>query len=193
MTLRIPGGDVVRMGRFALKLLFDAPVKSVGTLVGVVISVFLMLQQTSILLGILARVAAFADASDADVWIASAATESSDATDTVPANRVGAAAGTPGVAWAAPVVQGVGRVTRPDGVREFVKVLGVEAPRYAGLPRTLARGTSREQLRGSGRVFMNASDRPTFGDARPGDRIEVNGRSATVAGVPWGSSSGWAR
>ncbi len=96
----------MRMGRFALKLLFDAPVKSVGTLLGVVISVFLMLQQTSILLGILARVAAFADASDADIWIASQATESSDATDTVPANRVGAAAGTLGVAWAAPVVQG---------------------------------------------------------------------------------------
>jgi putative ABC transport system permease protein len=172
----------VRLSRLALKLLFDAPIKSVGTLVGVIVSVFLMLQQMSLLAGILGRVAAFADASDADVWIASAATESTDATDSVPANRVGAAAGTPGIAWAEPVVQGVGRVTRPDGVREFVKVLGVQAPRYAGLPRTLARGTSKDSLRGSDRILMNWTDRPTFAAARPGDRVEVNGNAGVVAG-----------
>jgi putative ABC transport system permease protein len=172
----------MRLSRLALKLLFDAPLKSVGTLVGVIVSVFLMLQQMSLLIGILGRVAAFADASDADMWIASAATESTDATDSLPANRVGAAAGTPGVAWAAPVVQGVGRVTRPDGVREFVKVLGVQPPRYAGLPRTLASGTSKDFLRGSDRIFMNSTDRATFAAANPGDRIEVNGNAGVVAG-----------
>jgi putative ABC transport system permease protein len=172
----------MRLSRLALTLLVDAPIKSIGTLVGVIVSVFLMLQQMSLLLGILGRVAAFADASDADMWIASAATESTDATDSVPANRVGAAAGTRGVAWAEPVVQGVGRVTRPDGVREFVKVLGVQPPRYAGLPRTLAQGTSRDFLRGSDRIFMNWTDRPTFAAARPGDRIEVNANAGVVAG-----------
>jgi putative ABC transport system permease protein len=170
------------MSRLALQLLFDAPIKSAGTLLGVVVSVFLMLQQTSLLLGILARVAAFADASDADLWVASPATESTDATDSLPATRVGAAAGTPGVAWAEPVVQGIGRVTRPDGVREFVKVLGVQAPRYAGLPRTLAAGTTRELLRGSDRIFMNWKDRPTFAAAQTGARVEVNGNRAAVAG-----------
>jgi putative ABC transport system permease protein len=170
------------MTGLALRMLFDAPIKSLGTLIGVVVSVFLMLQQTSLLQGILGRVAAFADASDADFWIASAATESTDATDSLPASRIGAAAGTRGVAWAAPVVQGVGRVTRPDGVREFVKVLGVQPPRYAGLPRTLAPGTTHEALRGSGRIFMNATDRPTFAAARLGDRVEVNGRAGVVAG-----------
>src|SRR5208283_2257390 len=97
-----------------LRMLLDAPFKSLGTLIGVLVSVFLMLQQVSLLTGILARVSAFADATDVDVWIASAATESTDATDSVPANRVQAAAGTGGVAWAEPVVQGIGRVTRPD-------------------------------------------------------------------------------
>jgi putative ABC transport system permease protein len=170
------------LARLAARLLFDAPLKSLGTLIGVVVSVFLMLQQMSLLLGILGRVSAFADATDADLWIASAATEGTDATDTVPASRVGAAAGTPGVAWAAPVVQGLGRVTRPDGVRELVKVVGVEPPRYAGLPHTLAPGTSRERLRASGRMFMNWNDRAAFASAEPGDRIEVNGRAGVIAG-----------
>jgi putative ABC transport system permease protein len=67
-------------------------------------------------------------------------------------------------------------------VREFVKVLGVQPPRYAGLPRTLARGTSREALRGSNRIFMNWTDRPTFAAAHPGDRVEVNGNAGVVAG-----------
>jgi putative ABC transport system permease protein len=165
-----------------LRLLVDAPAKSLGTLIGVVVSVFLMLQQMSLLLGILGRVSAFADATEPDIWIASAATEGTDATDSLPASRVGAAAGTRGVAWAAPVVQGLGRVTRPDGVRELVKVIGVEPPRYAGLPRTLAPGSSRDALRASGRIFINANDRPTFAAARPGARIEVDGRAGVVAG-----------
>lgn len=170
------------MSGLALRMLLDAPFKSLGTLVGVVVSVFLMLQQTSLLLGILGRVSAFADSADVDIWIASAATESMDATDSIPASRVQAAAGTRGVAWAEPFVQGIGRVTRPDGVRELVKVLGVEPPRYAGLPRTLSPGTSPSSLRASDRVLMNWNDRGTFAGAEAGDRIEINGGAAFVAG-----------
>jgi putative ABC transport system permease protein len=172
----------MRLAALAVRLLIDAPFKSLGTLVGVLVSVFLMLQQLSLLTGILGRVSAFADATDVDVWIASAATESTDATDSVPASRVQAAAGTKGVAWAEPVVQGIGRVTRPDGVREFVKVLGVRPPRYAGLPRTLSTGTSVSGLRARARVFMNGNDRATFAAAEPGDRVEVNGNASVVAG-----------
>jgi len=175
-------GTFDRLGRLAFRMLFDAPFKSLGTLVGVFISVFLMAQQTSTLLGILGRVTSFVDASGADIWIMSAATESTDATGSVPASKVAAAAGTAGVEWAAPIVQGIGKVTRPDGVQENVKVLGVQPPRYAGLPRTLATGTTAESLRGSGRIFVNWIDRPTFADAEPGDRIEINGRAGVVAG-----------
>jgi putative ABC transport system permease protein len=67
-------------------------------------------------------------------------------------------------------------------VREFVKVLGVKAPRYAGLPRTLAPGTSASGLRARGRVLMNWNDRATFAAAEPGDRIEIEGNAATIAG-----------
>ena len=166
----------------ALRMLFDAPFKSLGTLIGVVVSVFLMAQQTSLLTGILGRVTSLVSSTDVDVWIASLATESTDATDTIPASKVGAAASTPGVAWASPIVQGVGKVTRPDGVRENVKVLGVEAPRYAGLPLSLASGTTPSSLRGSGRIFLNWNDRPTFASAQPGDRVEIDGKVAIVAG-----------
>jgi putative ABC transport system permease protein len=172
----------MRLGGLALAMLLDAPFKSLGTLIGVVVSVFLMAQQTSLLTGILGRVTSFVNGSGVDIWITSLATEGSDATDTIPASKVGAAASTPGVAWAAPVVQGIGKVTRPDGVREAVKVLGVEPPRYAGLPRTLAPGTTPNSLRGSGRILLNWNDRPTFAGAEPGDRVEINGRASTVAG-----------
>ncbi|HEY6003827.1 MAG TPA: ABC transporter permease [Anaeromyxobacter sp.] len=166
----------------ALRMLLDAPVKSLGTLIGVVVSVFLMAQQTSLLTGILGRVTSFVSSTGVDIWIASQATESTDATDTIPASKVGAAASTPGVAWAAPIVQGIGKVTRPDGVREFVKVLGVEAPRYAGLPRSLAPGTTPASLRASDRILLNWNDRPTFASAQPGDRVEIDGKAAIVAG-----------
>lgn len=171
-----------RLGELSWRMLMDAPWKSLGTLIGVVISVFLMAQQASLLSGILGRVTSFVDNSGVDIWVTSLATESTDATGSLPATKVGAAAGTPGVAWASPVVQGQGRVMRPDGVQENVKVLGVEAPRYAGLPRTLGPGSTPADLRGSGRIFLNWVDRPTFADAELGDRVEINGRAGVVSG-----------
>ncbi len=178
----VPGPGGAAAAGLALRMLLDAPVKSLGTLLGVVVSVFLMAQQLSLLTGILGRVTSFVSGTGVDVWVTSLATESSDATDSIPASKVGVAAATPGVAWAAPIVEGIGKVTRPDGVREFVKVMGVEAPRYAGLPLALAPGTTPASLRASGRILLNWNDRPSFASAEPGDRVEIEGRAATVAG-----------
>ncbi len=166
----------------AARMLIDEPLKSLGTLIGVVVSVFLMTQQMSLLTGIQGRVTGFADLNDVDVWVASAATESIDATGSVPERCVSEAAGTRGVAWAAPVVQGIGDVTRVDGVKEQVRVFGVEAPRYAGLPHVLAIGSSREMLRAPTRILLNWQDRDSFGFPEPGDRIEISGQVAIVAG-----------
>jgi putative ABC transport system permease protein len=170
------------MLRLAVRLMLDAPFKSLATLTGVVVSAFLMLQQLSTFLGFLGRVTSFIDASGVDIWIASEVTESVDATDSLPANRVAAAAGTPGVAWAEPIVRGLGKVSRPDGLRQPALVTGLQPPRYAGLPRELAPGTSPASLRATARVLMNWDDRPSFADAQPGDRIEIDGRTAVVAG-----------
>jgi len=164
------------------RMLVDEPLKSLGTLIGVVVSVFLMMQQMSLLTGIRARVTSFPDHNDVDVWVASAATESIDATGSLPVRCVSEAAGTRGVAWAAPVVQGPGDVTRVDGVKEQVRVFGVEPPRYAGLPRFLATGSSAEALRAPARIFLNWQDRESFGFPNPGDRIEISGQVAVVGG-----------
>ncbi|MBZ4415312.1 ABC transporter permease [Myxococcus sp. RHSTA-1-4] len=172
----------MRMLGLALKMLLDAPSKSLGTLAGVVVSVFLMSQQLSILLGILGLVSAFADGTDADLWVASAATENTELTGSLPATRVSEVASTPGVAWAAPVIQGMSRITRPDGVREPVMVVGVEPPRYAGLARTLVDGTRREELRGTARVFLSWTARPVFAFPPRGERLEIDGKTAFVAG-----------
>lgn len=166
----------------AIRMLTDEPRRSVGSLIGVVVSVFLMTQQMSLLTGIRGRVTGFADLNDVDVWVASTATESIDATGSLPERCVSQAAGTLGVAWAAPVVQGRGDVTRVDGVQEQVRVFGVEAPRYAGLPGILAKGSTPAALRGPNRLFLNEQDRGSFGFPDPGDRIEIDGQVAIVAG-----------
>jgi putative ABC transport system permease protein len=170
------------MLRIALRMLLDQPAKSLGTLLGVIVSTFLMAQQIATLLGILGRVAAFADGTDVDVWITSPTTQSSDITDTVPMDYRSRVASTPGVAWVAPVVQGMSRAVRADGARELVKVVGVETPRLAGLARTLVDGTERSDLALPGRILLSAMDRPLYGPARRGDRVEIGGRTMIVAG-----------
>lgn len=169
------------MLKVALRMLLDQPSKSLGTFFGVVVSAFLMAQQMSTFLGILGRVSAFATSSDVDVWVTSANTEDTDITGTVPSSWVARAASTEGVAFAAPLVQGLSRATRPDGAQELVKLVGVELPRALGLTRTLV-GTSRDALAGPGRVLLNEEDRPLYGGIVPGERIEIGGRTSVVAG-----------
>lgn len=165
------------MLRTALRLLLDQPSKSLGTLLGVVVSVFLMAQQLSTFLGILGRVAAFVDTAGADIWIASATTVDTDITESVPLRYQAVAMGTDGVAWASPLVQRMSRATRPDGVGELVKVVGVEGPRYLGLPASRAGNLSRP-----GSVLISAADRPLYGDPVPGERLEVGDRTMIVSG-----------
>jgi putative ABC transport system permease protein len=170
------------MLRTAGKLLLDQPSKSLGTLLGVVVSTFLMAQQISTLLGILGRVSAFADGTDVDVWVTSATTQDSDITGTVPMTYQATAASTEGVASATALVQGMSRATRPDGVRELVKVVGVEGPQFTGLARSLVDGTQRGDLAGPGRIFVSSADRPLYGPAERGERLEVGGRTLIVSG-----------
>jgi len=180
--IRVRAARAVSFGTLAWRMVVDAPAKSLGTLMGVVVSVFLMVQQQSMLISILGRVTSFVEQTGVDIWITSQATEGTDATGTLPASLVGVAAGTRGVAWASPIVGGFGRVTRPDGVLESVKIVGVEAPRYAGLPTQLAVGTRHDGLRGPARLFLNWKDRPAFAAAQVGDRVEINGYGLTVSG-----------
>jgi len=170
------------MLRTAVRLLLDQPSKSLGTLLGVVVSTFLMAQQLSTLLGILGRVAAFADGTDVDVWVASPTTEDSDITDSVPMTYRAVASSTEGVAAVAPVVHGMSRATRPDGARELVKVVGVEAPSFFGLASVLSPGTRRDAVAAPGRVFVSVADRPLYGPAEVGDRLEIGGRTMIVGG-----------
>jgi putative ABC transport system permease protein len=161
----------------ALRMLLDQPSKSLGTVLGVVVSTFLMAQQLSTFLGILARVAAFVDGTGVDVWITSSTTVDTDITESVPMHYRAAAMSTDGVAWASPVIQGMSRATRPDGARELVKVVGVEAPRFAGLPASRS-----GELAGPSRVLVNVSDRPLYGGLQQGERLEIGGRTLIVAG-----------
>lgn len=169
------------MLRIALRLLLDQPSKSLGTFFGVAVSAFLMAQQMSTFLGILERVTAFAVSSDVDVFIASAATEDTDITGTVPMTWVARAASTEGVALAAPLVQGMTRATRPDGARELVKLVGVARPHALGATTTLTH-TRRDALDGPARVLINEADRPLYGDIRVGERLEIGGVTSVVAG-----------
>lgn len=165
------------MLKFALRLLLDQPSKSLGTLLGVVVSAFLMTQQLSTFLGILGRVSAFVDTAGADIWITSPTTVDTDITESVPQSYQAIAQSTEGVLWAAPMIQGMSRATRPDGVGELVKVVGVEGPRYLGLPASHS-GTL---LRPNG-VLLSEADRPLYGDAMIGERLELGDRTMIVSG-----------
>lgn len=174
------------MVRISIRMILDDPIKSLATLLGVVFAVFLMCQQLSLLLGILSRTTSMVDKTGIDIWISGPATESTEAAGTLPEQRVFQAAGVEGVLWAAPLLVSIAEVTKPNGVKEQVRVVGVEPPLLAGMPVQLAEGTVRDDITQPGRVFLDWSDRKQFGMVNIGDRIEIGGKMAVVAGFSLG-------
>ncbi|MBC8068178.1 MAG: FtsX-like permease family protein [Deltaproteobacteria bacterium] len=166
----------------ALRMLLDRPSKSIGTLLGVVLSTFLMAQQVSTFLGILKLVVALSEGTAVDVWITSPTTVDTDITDSVPLRYRTVAASTVGVSSATSLVTGMTRATRPDGVPELVKLVGLESPQFIGAPPHLVGGDDVSVLAAPSRVLVNVADRPLYGGIERGQRIEVGGRTMIVAG-----------
>ena len=168
------------MLRVALRFAsYDKP-KSIGVIIGIVVSVFLVGQQIGIFYFLTGAMSSLADNTDADLWVVDRRTTNVNALGPID-TRVGRQVeALPGVRKAYPLVLAGASVRFPSGRTSTVTLVGSQPPAFRGGPWRIVHGSPQDLLE-EGAVSADLFDRRTFDGAGPGTQFEVNGRRAFIA------------
>jgi hypothetical protein len=173
------------MSRLALRMAFHDRTKFAAAVIGVVFAVLLSDQQAATFLAIVNRNVMVVDNSDADIWIMPPATEILQPGKLLSQSPLNQARGTPGVAWAEPILVGGATVALPQGGSEQVALIGTRGPAWKGGPFNMVAGSADALAEPDAMIFED-SDREKLGGLNLGTVREVNGRRIKVVGFTWG-------
>lgn len=174
------------MARIGLRMALHDRAKFAAALIGVVFAVLLSNQQAATFLAILNRNVMVVDANpDVDIWITPPDTEILQPGKLLSQAPLNQARGTPGVAWAEPILIGGATISLPQGGSEQAVLIGTRGPAWKGGPFNMVAG-SRDALAEPDSMIFEDSDREKFGGLNLGSVREVNGRRIRVVGFTWG-------
>ena len=159
--------------------------KSIGALVGVVISTFLIGQQSGIFTFLTNAMRALADQTHTDLWVVDNKTTNVNALAPLDIRKLREVASLPGVAQAHGVVIRGATAQFPNGTSASVLLVGSDPPRFAGGPGTLLTG-SHLDLVPDGAVSYDTFDSKALGGATLGTAFELNGKRAYLAATTRG-------
>ncbi len=143
------------MIRIALRMLVGDVVKSLGVVMGVFLSTFLVTHMLAMFTGMLQRTySLLTDMPQADVWVMDPAVEYADEVTGMPATSLERVRGVEGVAWAVPLYTGTLRTRLPSGVFRAVQVIGLDDATLMGGPTKLSEGRL-EDLRRADAVIVD--------------------------------------
>lgn len=169
------------MFKIAIKfILYDKP-KSIGALVGVIISIFLIGQNVGIFLFLTNSMASIITANKQYIWVVDAKTTNVNALASLDM-RVGRELESfEGIKKAYPIILTIGGAKFESGKSSSVTLVGTQAPNFVGGPWNVFEG-KKENLLTDGAIFTDFFDKKALGDAIVGDYFEINGKKVFIAG-----------
>lgn len=168
------------MLRFALEFMkYDKP-KSIGVILGIVISTFLIGQQTGIFVFLTDAMSSLVDNTEADLWVVDSQTTNCNALGNIDARIGRQIESIPGVQKAYPLVVSRGTAKFTGGTTAPIALIGSQPPYFKGGPFRRYRGHLYD-LMNEGAVTADLFDQKELGGAELGTRFEINGRRAYVA------------
>lgn len=168
------------MIKTAYKFLVYDKAKSLGALFGVIISVFLVGQQTGIFLFLTGAMSALVSNQPNYIWVVDNKTTNVNQLGTID-TRVGSQLESiKGVKKAFPLVIAGGAARFPNGKSAGVQLIGSQSPAFVGGPYNLYKGSANDLIK-EGAIITDFFDRKTLGDADLGDYFEIAGRKSFIA------------
>lgn len=169
--------------RTALRFIRYDRTKSIGIIIGILISTFLIGQQLGIFTFLTRLMASAVNNSKADIWVIDRQTRDVNQVGKLDIRYLSEIKSIPGVAFASPLVLGAGVATTPEGNSVNVQLVGSEPPLFlmGPDPDKVIAGDYNDLLT-DGAVTADLFDDKGFG--RPmeiGTRFEINGKEAHVA------------
>lgn len=169
------------MLRLAWQFLRFDRAKTIGALVGTVVSVFLLGQQTGVFQFLTTGMQALVANSRGELWVVDARTENANQMGTLDLRKLREVQAVEGVATATEMVIASGAARFPNGESAGVQLIGSRAPDFPGGPdpKWFALGGHKGMMEENG-LSYDYYDRKILGDAELGMVFEINGRRAIM-------------
>ncbi len=168
------------MIRFALRFIsYDKP-KSLGVILGIIISVFLVVQQTGIFLFLTGAMAALVNNTEADIWVVDSKTTDVNSMGHIDMRIGRQIESIPGVKKAFPLVVSGGTARFSGGKSSPVQLIGVQPPGFKGGPWDVIFGELTDLLE-KGAVAVDVYESESLNNARVGTGFEINGSRVFVS------------
>lgn len=144
---------------------FDKP-KSIGALFGVIISIFLIGQQTGIFTFLTNAMSYLVRVNDGYVWVTDNKTTNVNALAPIDVRLGHEIESLPFVVKAHPLVIGAGAARFTDGTTAGMSIVGLNLPNYAGLQENLLIEGNKEELIPEGAVSIDFFDKKALGNPK---------------------------
>ncbi len=155
-------------------LLYDKP-KSIGALVGIIISVFLIGQQSGIFIFLINGMSALVTNNSEYVWVVDNVTNNANTLTQLDTRIGNEIESIDGVDHAYPIIVTAGAAKFENGKSTGVTLIGVETPSFAGGPWNMAIG-KKEDLLKDGAIITDFFDKESLGGIELGQYFEINGK-----------------
>jgi len=175
------------MFRLALRMLFGDRAKYLMLISGIMFATILMTQGGSLFCGIMSWTSSTLRNVRAEIWVTDPMVEQIGDGRPLRDTDVSRVRSVDGVAWAAPLYQGLMQAKLSDGASKLVTLIGIDATTLAGAPLHLVEGNL-EALRQPNAVIIDEYGAERLGESlhrriRLGDTFELNDREARVVGI----------
>lgn len=155
-------------------ILYDKP-KSIGALAGIIISVFLIGQQSGIFIFLVDGMADLVTNNSGYIWVVDDKTTNVNALTQLDTRIGNEIESINGVAHAYPIIVTAGAARFENGKSAGVMLIGVETSYYAGGPWNLAVGKKEDMLK-DGAIITDYFDSENLGGIKLGQYFEINGK-----------------
>lgn len=173
---------LVNIFRVAFKFVKFDRAKSIGVLVGIVISTFLIGQQIGIASFLTGLMSGLIDNAQADIWVIDSRSKDINQIGLLDIKKVRDVQSIPGVKSAEPLLIAGGKASFQDGTTAAISLIGSNPPFFAaGPPEAKVAEGDISQLVTEGAVTADFYDRANFGgSAEVGKEFEISGRRAVL-------------
>jgi putative ABC transport system permease protein len=174
------------MIRIALKMLIGDPVKYLGLIFGIAFATLLILQQTSIFVGLLSRAGAeVRGVGEATIWVMDPAVVKVNDNRPMRDTMLARVRGVPGIAWASPLLRGGAAIGLADGRQFSASIAGVDDATLIGGPAAMVLGYVDNLSEPSAIIVSEEGYKFLFPDAplKLGAEVELNDRRAVIRGI----------
>ncbi|MEO0007605.1 MAG: hypothetical protein RJA20_1801 [Bacteroidota bacterium] len=173
------------MLRTALRFIRFDRAKSIGVVVGIVISTFLIGQQFGIFTFLTGLMSALVDNSNGDIWVVDAKTQDANSLGLLDIRKVREVRSIDGVAAAYGVTLANGTAVMPNGKSSPVLMIGSEVPAFAAGPRPdKIKSGSLSNLETENAITADFYDAAVYGmKPEVGTQLEINGKRAVINAI----------